>query len=307
MEEKIIIECEEEFEGKRLDFFLSEKLEGLSRSYLQTLIKKEYVCLEDGKKLKSSYKVKKNDKVLFTQPEDKELELEAEDIPINIVYQDEDIVIINKEPYMVVHPAPGNYSKTLVNAILYHIKDLSGINGVKRPGIVHRLDKNTSGLIIIAKNDEAHKKLTEMFKDKTVDKTYVAIVKGRVKKKEGRIETLIGRSPRDRKKMIVLEDEGRVAISNYEVLEEKDDFSLVKINIETGRTHQIRVHMKHINCPILGDEVYGRASKTVKRQMLHAYKLEFEHPITGKHMSILSEIPDDFEKVMLKIGFETKL
>lgn len=304
--EKIIIECSEEFIGKRLDYFLSKNLEGLSRSYLQILIKNGHIFFEDSKKIKNSHKMKLGEKIVFVEPENRELELEAEDIDIDIVYEDKDIAIINKTANMVVHPAPGNYSKTLVNAILFHIKDLSGINGVIRPGIVHRLDKNTSGLIIIAKNDEAHKELTKMFKEKTIEKTYMAILKGRIKKKTGRIETLVGRNPRDRKKMAVLDGDGRIAVSNYEILEEIGEYSLVKVGIETGRTHQIRVHMKYLMCPVLGDDVYGKESKIAKRQMLHAYNLKFKHPRTKEEMSIIGEIPEDFKKTMKRIGFELK-
>lgn len=287
----------EEDKGKRLDAFLEERLEGMTRSYIKKLIDEGDIYIEGKKKVKSGNKLKGREEVVVRIPEDEILNIEAEDIPIDIVYEDESMVIINKGPDMVVHPAPGNYTGTLVNAVMYHIKDLSTINGVIRPGIVHRLDKDTSGLIIIAKNDEAHLGLTEMFKEKTIDKTYVCICKGNFKDHEGRVENLIGRNPKDRKKMAVVEKNGKKAISNYRVLEQVEGFSLVEVGIETGRTHQIRVHMKSLNHPILGDEVYGSPSKKVKRQMLHAYKLEFSHPITGKEVRVVGDIPEDFQGV----------
>jgi len=296
----------EEGRGKRLDAFLEENLEGMTRSYIKKLIDEGDIYIEGKKKVKSGSKLKEKDEVVVRIPEDEILNIEAEDLPIDIVFEDKHMVVINKEPNMVVHPAPGNYTGTLVNAVMYHIKDLSTINGVIRPGIVHRLDKDTSGLIIIAKNDEAHLKLTDMFKEKTIDKTYVCICKGNFKSDEGRIETLIGRNPKDRKKMAIVEKNGKTAISNYRVLDRVDGFSLVEVGIETGRTHQIRVHMKSLNHPILGDEVYGSPSKKAKRQMLHAYKLEFIHPITGEDMKIIGEIPEDFQGVArnLKIDLE---
>ncbi|GLI55997.1 pseudouridine synthase [Propionigenium maris DSM 9537] len=287
----------EEGKGKRLDAFLEETLEGLTRSYIKKLIDEGDIYIEGKKKVKSGNKLKGSETVVVRIPEDEVLNIEAENLPIDIVFEDESMVIINKGPDMVVHPAPGNYTGTLVNAVMYHIKDLSTINGVIRPGIVHRLDKDTSGLIIIAKNDEAHLKLTDMFKEKTIDKTYVCICKGNFREHEGRIENLIGRNPKDRKKMAVVDRNGKKAISNYRVVEQVEGFTLVEVGIETGRTHQIRVHMKSLNHPILGDEVYGSPSKKAKRQMLHAYKLEFTHPITGEEMKVVGDIPEDFQGV----------
>jgi len=291
-----IIDSEIEDKGKRLDAFLDEKIEDMTRSYIKKLIDDGDITIVGKNRVKSGNKLKGNEKVEVKIPEDELLNVEAENIPIDIVYEDEHMVIINKEPDVVVHPAPGNYTGTLVNAVMYHIKDLSTINGVIRPGIVHRLDKDTSGLIIIAKNDKAHLKLTDMFKDKTIDKTYVCICKGNFKESSGRIENIIGRNPKDRKKMAVVEKNGKPAISNYRVIQEVEGFSLVEVGIETGRTHQIRVHMKGLNHPVLGDEVYGNHSKYAKRQMLHAYKLEFNHPVTGKGMVVRGEIPEDFQK-----------
>ncbi|BDU51093.1 RluA family pseudouridine synthase [Haliovirga abyssi] len=306
MTKKINFKSELEDENKRLDQYLNEKMEGYSRAYIQNLIKDGLIEIKGIKKIKSSYKLKGNEDIQVNIPENEELEIVAEDIPLNIIYQDKDIAVINKTANMVVHPAPGNYSGTLVNAIMHHIKDLSGINGVLRPGIVHRLDKNTSGLIIVAKNDLAHRELTEMFKEKTIKKTYIAIVNGKLKKEKGRIETLVGRNPKDRKKMAVVYRNGKNAITNYWVLDEKDGYSLVKVQIETGRTHQIRVHMKSLGHSILGDDVYGKTSKIAARQMLHAYKLEFMHPVTKKEMKLTGEIPEDFKDVLEQLGLELK-
>ena len=250
-----------------------------------------------GKSLGGNFK----DSFFIVIPEKKEIDLVPQNISINILYEDNDIAVIDKKAGLVIHPSYGHESGTLVNAIMFHINDLSGINGEIRPGIVHRLDKDTSGLIIIAKNDKAHNKLSEMFKNKEINKTYLAIVKGSLGKDTGRLETQMGRDLKDRKKMSVLKTGGKTAITNYEVLDKNDKFSLVRVNIETGRTHQIRVHMKYLGYPILGDSVYGKESKSVKRQMLHAYKLEFIHPVTGKEMIIKSEIPKDFSEVLERI------
>ena len=291
MEKKEIIKVEV-VSGERIDSFLAKRLD-LTRTRVQELIKSEQVKV-NNKKIKSSYKIEENDEIEVIIPE-------IEDIKIDIVFEDKDIAIINKQAGLVVHPAQGHYSGTLVNAILYHIKDLSGINGEIRPGIVHRLDKDTSGLIIIAKNDKAHLELTNMFQNKEIKKTYLAIVKGKLNKKKGRIVTQIGRDRNDRKKMTVLDSltQGKNAITNFRVIDQNERFSLVKVDIETGRTHQIRVHMKYMGYPILGDAVYGRVDSE-KRQMLHAYKLEFLHPITKEKMEIIAELPDDFKKALIK-------
>ncbi len=296
-----------EDKGKRLDAFIDENYEELTRSYIQKLIDEGDIIIEGKKKVKSGNKIKGSEKIVVKIPEDQVLDVKAEDIPIDIVYEDEDMVIINKGPNMIVHPAPGIYEGTLVNAVMYHIKDLSNINGVIRPGIVHRLDKDTSGLIVIAKNNESHLKLAEMFKEKTINKTYICICKGNFKDNSGRIENLIGRNPKDRKQMAVVEKNGKKAISNYEVLDQVDGFSLVRVGIETGRTHQIRVHMKSLGHPIVGDEVYGKPSKFAKRQMLHAYRLEFIHPTKRDERIVIGKIPEDFVGVAkrLKLNLET--
>lgn len=299
--EAIELVAQDEDKGKRLDAFISENISHLTRSYIQNLIESEDIKVKGKKKIKSGLKLKGNEVIIVSVPEEKELEVEAENIPIDIVYQDKHMVIINKEPNVVVHPAPGNYTGTLVNAVMYHIKDLSSINGVIRPGIVHRLDKDTSGLIIIAKTDQAHVKLAEMFVEKTIDKYYVAVVKGSLAKESGRIENHIGRNPVDRKKMTVVERNGKRAISNYYQLDKSDKHTLVLVGIETGRTHQIRVHMKHIGHPIEGDQVYSKTNKYAKRQMLHAYLLRMNHPITGEEMIVKGKLPYDFEEVLTKL------
>ncbi|MGL5459334.1 MAG: RluA family pseudouridine synthase [Cetobacterium sp.] len=302
--EIIEIKVEEKDKGKRLDAFLNEFFEDATRSYIQKLIDNENVAIDNKSKTKSGNKLKGKERIIVKIPEDEVLEVLPENIPIDIVYEDKDMVIINKDPGVIVHPAQGYYTGTLVNAVLYHIKDLSTINGVIRPGIVHRLDKDTSGLIVIAKNDIAHVKLTDMFKDKTIEKRYVCICKGNFKNIGGRIETLIGRDSKDRKKMAVVTENGKIAITNYEVLDSVQGFSLVDVGIETGRTHQIRVHMKSLNHPILGDEVYGSSSDLIKRQMLHSYYLKFNHPITGKEMVVLGELKEDFKDVAKRLKLD---
>lgn len=296
IKETITVQANENDKGKRIDSFLNEVIEDATRSYIQKIIDGGYVEITGKKTTKSGNKLKGTETIVVNLPEDETLDLIPEDIPLEIIYEDSDIVIINKAPNMVVHPAHGNYNGTLVNALLYHIKDLSTINGVIRPGIVHRLDKDTSGVIVVAKHDEAHTTLSDMFKEKTLEKTYVCIAKGVFKDKSGRIETLIGRDPRDRKKMAVVTENGKIAISNYEILDESKNYSLVKVRIETGRTHQIRVHMKSLNHPILGDATYGNSTDGIARQMLHAYRLKFTHPISKKEMVVTAPIPEDFKR-----------
>ena len=299
MESKLIIDVPDEETGERIDSFLSGKTD-FTRTRIQQLIKDRNITV-NGKPTKSSYKIEENDEIAIEVPEVETTEIKPENIKIDIVYEDSDIAVINKQAGLVVHPAHGHYSGTLVNAILYHIKDLSGINGEIRPGIVHRLDKDTSGLIVIAKNDKVHAALTEMFQEKKIRKTYLAILKGKLNKSEGKIVTQIGRDKNDRKKMTVIDDitKGKNAITNYRVISQNNLFTLVKVNIETGRTHQIRVHMRYLGYPILGDSVYGRKDNE-KRQMLHAYKLEFLHPVTERQMEFTGEIPEDFQKALKK-------
>lgn len=304
IKETITVQANENDKGKRIDSFLNEVIEDATRSYIQKIIDGGYVEITGKKTTKSGNKLKGTETIVVNLPEDETLDLIPEDIPLEIIYEDSDIVIINKAPNMVVHPAHGNYNGTLVNALLYHIKDLSTINGVIRPGIVHRLDKDTSGVIVVAKHDEAHTTLSDMFKEKTLEKTYVCIAKGIFKDKSGRIETLIGRDPRDRKKMAVVTENGKIAISNYEVLDESKNYSLVKVRIETGRTHQIRVHMKSLNHPILGDATYGNSTDGIARQMLHAYRLKFTHPISKKDMVVTAPIPEDFKRAAKFAGLD---
>lgn len=304
IKETITVQANENDKGKRIDSFLNEVIEDATRSYIQKIIDGGYVEITGKKTTKSGNKLKGTETIVVNLPEDETLDLVPEDIPLEIIYEDSDIVIINKAPNMVVHPAHGNYNGTLVNALLYHIKDLSTINGVIRPGIVHRLDKDTSGVIVVAKHDEAHTTLSDMFKEKTLEKTYVCIAKGIFKDKSGRIETLIGRDPRDRKKMAVVTENGKIAISNYEVLDESKNYSLVKVRIETGRTHQIRVHMKSLNHPILGDATYGNSTDGIARQMLHAYRLKFTHPINKKEMVVTAPIPEDFKRAAKFAGLD---
>lgn len=302
--EIIEVVATEEDKGKRLDAFLSEFFEDATRSYIQKLIDNQNVSIDGKNKTKSGNKLKGKEKIIVKIPEDEVLEVLPEDIPIDIVYEDKYMVVINKDPGVIVHPAQGFYTGTLVNAVLFHIKDLSTINGVIRPGIVHRLDKDTSGLIVIAKNDVAHVKLTQMFKDKTIEKRYLCICKGNFKNDSGRIETLIGRDPRDRKKMAVVSENGKIAISNYEVIDSVPNFSLVEVGIETGRTHQIRVHMKSLNHPIVGDTTYGTTTDIAKRQMLHSYYLKMNHPITEKELVIVGDLKKDFVDVLKKLKLD---
>lgn len=307
IKERIEIVALESDKGKRIDSFISEILDEATRSYIQKLIKNGNIYINGKENKKTGVKLKGSEKIEIFLPEDEILKIDAENIPIDIVYEDKDMVIINKDPGVIVHPAQGYYTGTLVNAILYHIKDLSTINGVIRPGIVHRLDKDTSGLIMIAKNDVAHLKLTEMFKEKTIEKRYLCICKGNFKNLTGRIETLIGRDPKDRKKMAVVEENGKRAISNYKVIDSVPNYSLVEVGIETGRTHQIRVHMKSLNHPIIGDEVYGKRCELAKRQMLHSYYLKFKHPITGEEKTVYGPLKEDFKSLIKKLNLKLEL
>ncbi len=305
IKESLIFIAESDDKDKRLDAFLQEEMDEFTRSHIQKFIDGGNVLIEGVNKIKNGYKLKGKETITVNIPADEELKIEAEDIPLDIVYQDSDIVVINKAAGVCVHPAPGHHSGTLVNGILYHIKDLSGINGVTRPGIVHRLDMDTSGLIVVAKHDVAHTKMAEMFQNKGVTKTYIALLKGALNKKRGRIETLIGRDPSERKRMAVVDKNGKMAITNVDVVAVKGNHTFVKVNIETGRTHQIRVHMKAIGFPIDGDMVYGRGG-IASRQMLHAYRLEFNHPITGEKLDFIGKISDDFIETMGKMEFDVE-
>ena len=287
--------------NKRIDNYLSEKNEDLSRVTIQRLIQEEKI-LVNGKKTKASYKVRKNDEITLEEEEPKEIELKAQDIPIEVVYEDKDIIVVNKPKGLVVHPANGNPDGTLVNAIMAICKDsLSGIGGEIRPGIVHRLDKDTSGLLIVAKNDKAHINMSEQIKNHEVEKTYIALVKGIVKENEATINMPIGRSPKDRKKMAVVKT-GKEAITHFKVLERfyKENCTLLEVKIETGRTHQIRVHLSQIGYPVVGDTTYssGKNKWNIKGQCLHAKSLKFKHPITGKEMFLEAKLPKYFEDII---------
>ena len=305
IKEKFEFEVNCEYEGMRLDKYLSEQIEEATRSYLEKLIDNNYVKINSKIINKNGRKLKLGEKIEVSIPEEENIDIEPENIPLDIVYENNDFIVINKNYGMVVHPAYGNYTGTLVNALLYYTNNLSSINGNIRPGIIHRLDKDTSGLILVAKSNYAHAKLASMFIDKTIHKTYLCIVKGNFSEENlsGRIENLIGRDSKDRKKMAVVKENGKIAISNYKVVEQVEGYSLVEVAIETGRTHQIRVHMKSINHVILGDSVYGNEDKNVKRQMLHAYKLEFLNPLDNREYVFKGKLFDDFIEIAKKLKF----
>ncbi len=288
--------------GLRIDKYLSEQISDRSRSFISTLIKDGNV-LVNNKAVSKSYIVKDNDIVKASVPEAVEYIAEAEDIPLDIVYEDCDLIVVNKPKGMVVHPAPGNYSGTLVNALLHHCKgQLSGINGVLRPGIVHRIDKNTSGLLVVAKNDISHNSLAEQLKEHSIKREYRAVAYGRFKELQGRVDLPIGRDQTDRKKMTVTQKNSKNAVTNYFVLEELNGFSYIKCVLETGRTHQIRVHMSHLGHPLAGDEVYGpkKIITSLNGQCLHAKTLGFLHPVSGEYMEFDSKLPDYFTEFLEK-------
>ena len=288
-------ECDE-----RVDVYLAKVLE-ITRSHVKKLCDDGNVTV-NGKVIKSNKQVKKGDEIIVTLPENKNLDAEPEDIPINIVYQDQDLAVIDKPQGMVVHAGNGTEGKTLVNALLYHLDNLSGINGVIRPGIVHRIDKNTSGLLVVAKNDKAHVSLASQIEKKTCKRIYFALLEGVVKEDSGRIETFIGRSIKDRTKMAV-QSSGRLAITDFRVVKRYSNYTLCEFSLKTGRTHQIRVHAKHIGHPVVGDKEYGYKNQkfNLDGQLLHAAKLMFVHPTTGEEMCFESSIPDYFEKVLKSI------
>lgn len=291
----------EEIEGKkRIDAYISEKKENFTRNKVQRLIDEKKIIV-NGKDIKASYKIQVGDIIEIIEEEPVETDIKPQDIPLDVLYEDDDIIVINKEKGMVVHPANGNYEGTLVNAVMAKCRDsLSGIGGKIRPGIVHRLDKDTSGAIIVAKNDEAHVNLSEQIKNHEVKKTYIALVRGIVKENEATIKMPIARSKSDRKKMAV-DPKGKEAITHFEVLDRfENKYTLLKINIETGRTHQIRVHMSQIGYPIIGDEVYsnGKNEFGVHGQCLHAWKLDFKHPIINKQMHIEAKLPKYFQDLI---------
>jgi len=297
---EFIVNIEEK--NNRIDVYLSTKNQDLSRVAIQRLIEEKKI-LVNGKKTKSSYKIQENDVITLEEETPKETDIKAQEIPIEVIYQDEDILVVNKPKGLVVHPANGNPDGTLVNAVMAICKDtLSGIGGEIRPGIVHRLDKDTSGIIIIAKNDKSHINLSEQIKNHKVKKTYIALVRGIVKENEATINMPIGRSPRDRKKMAVVKT-GKNAITHFKVLKRYDKYTLLEINIETGRTHQIRVHLSQIGYPVVGDTTYssGKNEWNENGQFLHSKKLEFTHPTSGKKMELEAKLPEYFENVLKQL------
>ena len=295
MDEIIITIEEPSDEGIRIDKYLSVALPEKSRSYYQKAIDNGFV-LVNGKTVKTKYQTRMGDEIIISIEPVKEIDIVPEDIPIDILYEDEDVIVVNKPKGMVVHPAPGHYSGTLVNALMYHCKDsLSGINGEIRPGIVHRIDMNTTGSLLVCKNDKAHNDIAAQIKVHSVNRIYKGIVVGNFKEEEGTIKANIGRNPKDRKKMAVTPD-GREAITHFKVLEQYKGYSYVQFKLETGRTHQIRVHMAYIGHPLLGDDVYGKAVNKLQGQTLHAQIIGFIQPTTKEYVEISAPLPDYFEK-----------
>ena len=301
---EILIDVPQQFEGYRIDKFLSVLLESSSRSFIQKLIESEKV-LVNGLVVNKKYKVNVDDEIKVLPGDLKPLDAQPEDIPLDIVYEDEHLLVVNKPRGMVVHPAPGNYSGTLVNALLFHCKDsLSGINGILRPGIVHRIDKDTSGLLIVAKNDRAHIGLAQQIKEHSFTREYNAVIVGHLRENEGTVNAPIGRNPKDRKKMCVTTQNSKNAVTHYKIIDDYEGYSHVSLKLETGRTHQIRVHMAHLGHPVAGDFVYGNDKKSayLNGQCLHAIKIGFVHPITGKYLEFTSDLPDYFKEFLRKLN-----
>lgn len=287
--------------NKRIDVFLAKNLESFSRSYIQDLIKKGKATI-GGKSIKANYRLRNGDNVVLNIPKPEPLEILPENIPLDILYEDNDVILVNKPKGMVVHPAAGHYSGTLVNALLYHCKDnLSGINGVLRPGIVHRIDMDTTGVIIACKNDNAHQNIAKQLAEHSITRRYVAIVNGNLKEDEGVVDAPIARAKNDRKKMTVDKD-GKTAVTHYKVLERLKNYTYIECVLETGRTHQIRVHMSYINHPLLGDEIYSGKKESMKLQgqCLHAMVLGFIHPTTNEYMEFKAPIPEYFNEILKK-------
>lgn len=294
-----------EDQEERLDKWISGNLQSLSRSYIQKLIKDNQVFV-NGKSEKASYRIRLDDEISFVVPDAKEIQVSAEDIPLSILFEDEDILIVDKPKGMVVHPAPGHMSGTLVNAVLFHCKDqLSGINGVLRPGIVHRIDKDTTGSLVICKNDMAHKEIAAQLKAHSITRRYVAIVHGRFEREEGSIEAPIGRDPDNRIRMAVNHKNGKYALTHYKVLDSFKNHTYLECRLETGRTHQIRVHMASVGHPILGDTLYNapKSKFTLQGQTLHAMTLGFCHPRTGEYVEVNAPLPVYFEHLLSNLKF----
>lgn len=303
MRDALKLTVDESGAGVRIDKFLSNTLDGFTRSGISKLIADGNVMV-NGTEISKNYKCRMNDNILVIVPDAVPLEVQAQNIPLDIVYEDDDLLVVNKPKGMVVHPAAGNYSKTLVNALLYHCRDsLSGINGVIRPGIVHRIDKDTSGLLIVAKNDAAHLSLAEQIKQHSFHRAYQAVCYGNIKEDSGTVHQPIGRNPKDRKKMAVTDKNSKDAVTHYEVLKRYGDFTHIKCILETGRTHQIRVHMAYIGHPLAGDSVYGpkKVIESLNGQCLHAGEIGFIHPRTGEYLEFRSGLPDYFTAFLNKL------
>lgn len=301
MSEQVILTASSEDKGSRIDKYISDNIAELTRSAVQGLIEKGLV-LAEGKAVSKNYKLRGGEEISVEIPEPEPMDAVPEDIPLDIVYEDDDLLVVNKPKGMVVHPAHGNYTGTLVNALLHHCGDsLSGINGVIRPGIVHRIDKNTSGLLIVAKNDASHLKLAEQIKEHSFTREYEAVACGYFKKTEGTVDAPIGRHKTDRKKMCVTTENSRNAVTHYSVIKQYGGYAHVRLRLETGRTHQIRVHLSYIGHPVLGDDVYGKPYKGIEGQCLHARKIGFIHPATGEYMEFVSDLPDYFVSILAKL------
>ena len=299
MQIKLVVDNENNI---RIDKYLSDNTE-FTRSKIQKLIDDENVIV-NGKKVKSSYKVSNGDEIIINSVSEEEININAENIPIDIVYEDDDIIVVNKKSGMVVHPAPGNYSGTLVNALMFKSKNLSTLNGEFRPGIVHRIDKDTSGLLIVAKNDKAHAILSDELKNKKIKRKYIALVDGIINHDTGSIEAPIGRDDKDRKKMAVTSINSKDAVTHFKVLERLNKATLIECILDTGRTHQIRVHMKYINHPVINDPVYNKNIYGSFGQMLHAKEIEFIHPTTNKLMHFECDVPEKFNEILEKYKYE---
>ena len=303
--DRITFNISNEEQDQRLDSFLAENLDDISRSYIQRLISEGYVTV-NGKQVKPGYKIKEDDLILAEIPEPEPITIKPEDIPLDIIYEDKDLLVVNKPAGMVVHPASGNYTGTLVNALLAHCQDLSGINGKLRPGIVHRIDKDTSGLLVVAKNDFTHVHLAKQFKEHSIDRAYLALVQGVVAEPGGIIDAPIGRHPSNRKKMAVVLNNSKKAVTKYFVRKRYANHSLLECRLETGRTHQIRVHLAYINHPVVGDPLYGFRKNNLgfTGQALHAYLLGFAHPRKQERLEFSVELPKNFLEILERLERE---
>lgn len=301
MSETVTLKCAADDCGKRIDRYISDYIAELTRSAVQGLIEKNMIAV-DGKIVAKNYKLRGSEVITVEIPDPEPMDAVPEKIPLDIVYEDSDLLVVNKPKGMVVHPAHGNYHGTLVNALLYHCgESLSGINGVIRPGIVHRIDKNTSGLLIVAKNDASHLHLAEQIKAHSFTREYEAVANGYFKEIEGTVDAPIGRHKTDRKKMCVTQENSRNAVTHFSVIKQYGGYAHIRCQLETGRTHQIRVHMAYMGHPVLGDDVYGKPYKGIEGQCLHARKIGFIHPSTGEYMEFTSELPDYFQGILNKL------